>query len=186
MPTSFNEEDRPAPMQRNDRPLQAIFAAQEVLYRRCDPEYIDTLEDGTFRVLDGAFREVHALSALRSALAEPDHARWDSAADPENEEGFVPQLYRDWYVVGIPVNKIPPELTPARGVVHQFEPTHVPFADSYGHSEVRAKKNGVVMKGLNKFKNDEIRTLYRTILAEAGAVILLPDQVAPNGAQISV
>ena len=87
--------------------------------------------------------------------------------------------YRDWYVIAIPVAKIPPELAPQKGVPHQFEPTHVPFEDSYGHNEVRAKKNGVVMTGTNKFKNDEIRTLYRTILADAASVVLRPDEIVP-------
>ena len=60
-----------------------------------------------------------------------------------------------WFLIGLPVVKIPPELVPKDGVPHQFAATHVPFEDCYGHSEVRAKKGGVVMSGSNKFKNNE-------------------------------
>lgn len=169
-------------MRRGGRPIVPAFAADEALFRRCDPEDIDTLDSGRLRILSRAFDETVALSAQRSSLAEPDHARWDSSADPGNPPSFVPQLHRDAYVVAVPVRAIPGPLSSGEvgSSTFQFEPVHKPFDDSYGHSEIDIKKNGATLTKKNQV-NNKVKTLYRTILADGATVILAPGQVALDG-----
>src|ERR1700676_3587993 len=119
-------------MMRNGRPLVDAFGAQELLYRRCDPEHIDEYEAGKFRVVTASWPGLENLSTVRDGCsAEPDHARWDSQADPFNED---PQLYRDWYVVKIPVSSIPDGLQSTSGTLFEFTPRHAPYDDLYSHS----------------------------------------------------
>jgi hypothetical protein len=154
------------------------FANDEDLYRRCHPEHVDEYEHGKFRVLPEAWTDLHNMSVVRGKYAHPDHARWDSATDPENPTNFVPQLYREWHVVRVAVGEIPQPMA-TEAVTYSFVPRHVPFDDLYSHSEIRARKNGVEIKQQNKFKSETVKAQYRAALSNAAAVVLKPHEVDP-------
>jgi hypothetical protein len=164
-------------MNRGGRPLDPVFEAVEALYRRCHPDHIDEYEEGKFRVLPVAWSDLHSMSVVRQKYAQPDHARWDSATDPENPAGFEPRLYRDWYVVGVPVAEIPQPIATTGGVTYSFAPAHVPFDDLYSHSEIQASKDGARILKQNKFKNDDVKLQYRGILSNKAVVVLKPEHV---------
>ena len=175
-------------MYRRDRPVDPAFEPAESPYRRCHPDHVDEYEEGKFRVLPAAWSDLHNMSVVRGKYAQPDHARWDSATDPENSAGFEPKLYRDWCVVQVLVGEVPAALETTGGVTYSFTPAHVPFDDLYSHSEIHASKNGTRILKQNKFKNDEVKLQYRGILSNKAVVLLKPEQVevparAPGGMQ---
>ena len=166
-------------MNRGDRPEDPAFEAIEALYRRCHPDHVDEYEQGKFRILPEAWTDLHNMSVVRSKYAQPDHARWDSATDPENPAGFEPKLYRDQHVVRVRVADIPQPIATTGGVTYSFEPAHVPFDDLYSHSEIRASKDGTRILKQNKFKNDLVKAQYRGALSNAAAVVLKPTEIDP-------
>jgi len=168
-------------MRRNGRPVVPEFAPAEDLYRRCHPDAIDTLDDGELRVLSTAFdKGVHALSMQRSAFAQADFVRWDSATDPGNVAGFVPQLWRDWFVVAVRADAVPKTLAPpAGGAEYLFTLRHKPFDDSYAHTEIEVMKGGKLLDKEWQFNNKHVKLIYQTILADKAIVSLKPDQVQP-------
>jgi hypothetical protein len=175
--------ERPPEMLRGSKPeIDPEFAPAEALYRRVDPEDIDEYQPGKLRVITTAW-PLHNISVVRSKYARPDHARWDSATDPGNPPGFEPKLWRDWYVIQVLVEEIPPTLTSPGGVAYQFAVAHVPFDDLYAHSEVRASKDGTLIVKQNKFKSDEVKAQYRGVLTNKAKVILKPFEIEPAPAQ---
>ena len=100
MPTSFDERQRPERMQRKDGQVPNAVGDDELLYRRCPPEYVK----GSV-VLEAAVKE-HNLSVLRSRYAEPDDARWDSRiyAQTRGRDAFV---YPEFFVIEIAVSAVP-------------------------------------------------------------------------------
>ncbi len=170
-------------MLKGERPdIDPVFDPAEVLYRRFHPEDIHQYGPGKYRVLTTGWTDLHNMSVVRSKYAQPDHARWDSAADPEKPPGFVPQLYRDWYVVRVATADVPAAIPSPGGVEYQFASTHVPFDDLYAHSEVRASKGGVRIPKQNKFKSEEVKAQYRGIMSNKAVVVLVPDQIAVDEA----
>ena len=163
-------------MLRDGRPLVEAFAANEILYRRCDPDHIDEYEAGKFRVVTASWPGLEDLSTVRDGCSgEPDHARWDSQVDPLNAD---PKLYRDWYVVKIPVSRIPATLPSPGGTTYEFTPKHEPYDDLYSHSEICATKGGTPITKSSQF-NQQVKSDYRAVLATAAEVILRPDEVEP-------
>ena len=171
-------------MLKGERPdIDPVFELAELLYRRFDPEDVDQYEPGKYRVLTTGWTDLHNMSVVRSKYAQPDYARWDSAADPENQPDFVPQLYRDWYVAQLVIADVPAEIpSQGGGVQYQFVATHVPFDDLYGHSEIRSSKGGVRIAKQNKFKSEKVKVQYRGILSDKAVVVLVPEQIVVDGA----
>ena len=168
-------------MCRDGRPDDPAFEPSEALYRRCPPDHIHEYEEGKFRVV--TWSGLHNLSVVREKYAPPDHARWDSATEPENPD---PRLYRDWYVVRVLVGDLPPELVSpgAAGVTYSFAPAHAPYDDLYSHSEVRASKNGHPITQPNKFGSSEVKSLYRGVLSNRAIVVLKPDEIDAPAAPV--
>lgn len=164
-------------MRRDGRPDDPAFGATEALYRRCHPEHLHEYEQGKFRVIPTAWSELHNMSVVRGKYARPDHARWDSATDPENPPGFQPKLWRDCYVVRVAVIDVPPTIPSSGGVAYAFVPTHAPFEDLYSHSEIRASRDGDRILKQNKFKSPEVKAQYRGALSNKAVVVLRPGQI---------
>jgi hypothetical protein len=168
-------------MQKGDKPdLDPVFESNEALYRRFDPQDIHEFQPGKFRVLTTGWDNLHSMSLVRGKYSTPDHCRWDAATDPGNPPGFVPQLWRDWYVGGLTVGDIPAELLSTGGVRYEFVPAHVPFEDLYSHSEIQASKDGKRIVKQNKFTSEEVKATYRAVLSNKTVVVLRPDQITPD------
>jgi hypothetical protein len=162
-------------MLRNGRPLIEVFGAAEILFRRCSPDHIDEYEIGKFRVITASWPGIVSLSTVRDGCsAEPDHARWDSQVDPSNDD---PKLYRDWYVVKIPVGQIPAVLQSSGGVGYEFSPKHVPYDDLYSHSEIHVTKGNKPIKEAQF--NSAVKADYRAALAAVAVVVLRPEEIEP-------
>lgn len=169
-------------MLRGERPeSDPDFHATERLFRRVDPEFVDEYEPGKLRILTTAWGALHNISVVRSKYSDPDHARWDSRTDPGNPPGFEPKLWRDWYVASVLVGDLPTAIDSGGGTTYGFGPVHVPFDDLYAHSEVRASKDGTVITKQNKFKSEEVKAQYRTLLCDRASVVLRPFETVPDG-----
>jgi hypothetical protein len=160
----------------NGRSENPSFNRSERLFRRCPTEAVDEFE-GRFRIIGQKAFDGHNQSTVRSLYSHPDHARWDSAKDPENEPGFIPQLYRDYYVVCISVADLPGPITSAGNQTHTFAPKHIPFEDNYAHSEIRAARDGTPVP---EVKSKLVKTQYRTWLGDKASVCLRPGVVDPS------
>lgn len=175
MPISLNGAgiERPAAMHRNGQPTVEDFQNSEELYRRCSPDHVHEYEPGQFRIITGSWPGIVTLSTVRNRCGgEPDHARWDSQVDPQNAD---PKLYRDWYVIKIPVHQLPPSLRSEGGITYHFVPKHVPYEDLYSHSEVHVLRSG---KGIKDSQfNSNVKAEYRGALASGSSVVLRPGEV---------
>jgi hypothetical protein len=165
-------------LRRADHPTtDPAFEPAEFLYRRVDPEDVLEYEQGKYRVID--WQGIHNLSVVREKYGQPDFARWDSATDPGNSEGFIPQLHRDCYVFQIAKGDLPEELVSGGNVPYQFRVLHVPFDDLYAHSEIVALKEGTQILKENKFKANGVKDQYRGILTNKAKLVLKPGEVEP-------
>jgi len=161
-------------MRRKEGQVTEAVGDEELLYRRCPPDYIE----GTV-VLEGAVKE-HNLSVLRSRHADPDDARWDSRIFAE-ARGREPLVYPEFFVVEIAVSAIPKDKTPEfpNAAPHQFNVVHVPFDDNYAHCEVHILRDGkhVAKEGnLTGGEGKAAKKHLRMKLAEAARIRLRPNE----------
>jgi hypothetical protein len=159
-------------MYQRGRPFEAAFPdLNELLYRRCDPEHV---ESG--RVLPVAVEQFN-LSVLRSRFGDPDHARWDSRVAAKDGIAYV---YPDWHVIQFSVSDATVVITPTNPAaqIHSFRPVHDPLADNYAHTELglfRGEGDGVRLQKSGDAKGAAAklaRAHFRTVVADRARICL--------------
>jgi len=149
---SFSENHIPREMFRNGRPIDPVFLPDEELYIRFDRI------DG--ENVDPACIKAPVQSVNRSKYSK---AEWVLVAR-------YPQFI-DWGYGSFKVCDIPESITSEFGITHFFKVEHAPLDDNYSHSEVRAYKNGELVRR----KNDVIRLKYRVILSQRIIILKMPE-----------
>jgi hypothetical protein len=149
---SFSEHSIPHEMFRNGRPIDPNFLPDEELYIRFDRI------DG--ENVDPACIKAPVQSVNRSKYSR---AEWVLLAR-------YPQ-FLDWGYGSFKVSDIPESITSEFNITHFYTVEHAPLDDNYSHSEVRAYKNGELVRR----KNDAIRLKYRVILSQKIIILKLPE-----------
>jgi hypothetical protein len=149
---SFSEHSIPQEMFRNGRPIDPNFLPDEELYIRFDRI------DG--KNVDPACIKAPVQSVNRSKYSR---AEWVLLAR-------YPQ-FLDWGYGSFKVSDIPESITSEFNITHFYKVEHVPLEDNYSHSEVRAYKNGELVRR----KNDAIRLKYRVILSQKIIILRMPE-----------
>lgn len=158
---------------RNGRAPHQQFEPAELLFRRCDPDYI-TAEGA---VLAEALR-FPELSVVRAGgptppgQYEPNDARWISAEEStENGRVYFPEAA----VLQFPVSAVPGTIErPAPAAPYTTEIEHAPYDDHYPHIHVHVLRDGIRLTGSEK----TIKSAGRRVLRERIALLL---SVAPQG-----
>lgn len=150
-------DELPAGMMTLDRLPDPIFAPDEDLYRRFDPDDLD----GVHISIDAL--ELPDMSVNRSKYGP---AEWTRLLDTS----------RNWGVLAFRVGDIPPELLHLGTIRYSFAPEHVPLKRNYPHAEVRSYKEGVHIDLKNYAELDpDLNQRWRQQLAWKCRVILKPD-----------
>jgi len=154
---------------RNGRPEVQTFAAEESLFRRCDPDHV--APDGT--VMAEAFR-FPELSVLRSGgqavgdVFEPEDALWLPAeAVPEGCTAYL----LNCCVVRFSVQDVPTEIQRPDAAPYTTSLIYSPFDDLYPHSEVHVLQNGVVLRHHESAIKRPARRELREKLARASVLV---------------
>lgn len=115
----------PEELKRNSRPKDEIFAPDEYLFRRVEPDL--WRESGVD--IDAVM--LPNMSVYRQKYSLPEWALLES------------DQLADWAVVGFKVRDLPSPLMHLGVQLHTFEPRHIPLDENYAHSEVWAFRDGV-------------------------------------------
>lgn len=160
---------RPRAMLRNSRPIDPIFAADELLYSRCILEGVETIHaaDGSrMRRIRPAYIHFPDQSVNRQKYSRP----WYVLLPGDDQRS---QAWIDWGIAQLPVSGIPPPQQSAGDVRYEFTVEHDPLDDNFGHAELRVYKNGQREKGKNKI-NAVVKKTYRQLLSEQTRIVLEP------------
>ena len=149
---SSSEHSIPQEMFRNGRPIDPIFLQDEKLYIRFDRI------DG--KNVDPACIRAPIQSVNRSKYSKAEWVLLD------NYPKFL-----NWGYGSFKVWDVPESITSEFNITHFYKVEHAPLDDNYSHSEVRAYKNGELVKR----KNDAIRLKYRVILSQRITILKVPE-----------
>ena len=149
---SFSEHSIPQEMFRNGRPIDSVFSPDEELYIRFDRTDGKNVDPGCIRA------PVQSVNRSKYSKAE-----WVVLA---NYPKFL-----NWGYGSFKVCDVPESITSEYGITHFIKVEHDPLDDNYSHSELKAYKNGELVKR----KYDAIRLKYRVILSQRIIILRMPE-----------
>jgi len=151
----------PSRMLRCGRPLDNEFSPDELLYLRCQFAWLD---------VNRRLKPANVHFPDQSTNREKFCAAYDvllPTTVPNSHQWLC------WGVVAIRVSDVPTHAETTGGTEMTFTVEHDPIEDNYGHTELRAYKNGRRERNKNKI-NDLVKKAYRTKFAEGTRIVVRP------------
>ena len=121
-------------MPRNGRPIDSDMPGHELLYLRCKAGWID---------VNGRLKAANVHFPDQSVNRERYSSRYDVLL-PNQEAETAEWIF--WGVVKLTVEDVPSKGESPSNVAVTFTVEHDPLDDNYGHTELRAYKNGKARK----------------------------------------
>lgn len=144
----------PERMLRNGRPVDPVFATEELLFRRYIKEHWDNN-----RIVDAHF-SFPKPSVNREKYSEPQDVLY-------SDDG----QYNDWGVLEFSVNQVPKQLSDGEGRIYVFFPSHVPEEENYSHSEIWCERNAAPGQEANP--SSTVKKKFRALLSQQAKVRIL-------------